>query len=110
MKAKVIRTGEIVNVDWYNYDGMSVIYREISTTSARTFYETELEFIRNPNDPLKPINKIDWEQRRYEFAKSAMQGILTNMTRGSAFSDYENKVAIQSIQYADAVIAKLKES
>lgn len=100
MKAKVIKTDEIVDVVKSATYHPNKIYEDLN--SNRYWSEDELDF-----DDLYPT--INWEQRRFELAKSAMQGILTNMTRGSAFSDYEDRVAIQSIQYADAVIAKLKE-
>lgn len=45
--------------------------------------------------------EIDWEQRRYELAKSAISGV--------AASDYsEELVAKFAVRYADAVIRELK--
>lgn len=48
---------------------------------------------------------IDWEQRRYELAKAAMQGLLANY-------HYPNiniySLAEDSCDYADAVIERLK--
>lgn len=52
---------------------------------------------------------IDWEQRRYELAKAAMQGFCSNpheqiMNAGSSV------VAGWSVGFADALIRKLKEA
>ena len=101
MKAKVIKTNKVVEVEFNSVCSGIVYYK---SSSGDLFASNDLIFIDSPN-----CSGINWEQRRFELAKSAMQGILTNMTRGSAFSDYEDRVATQAIQYADAVIAKLKE-
>lgn len=58
MKAKVIETGEIVNVTpnptWYKEDGQGPDRRE--------FDEDELEFIPNPNAPkwVSLDKAVDW--------------------------------------------------
>jgi len=50
-------------------------------------------------------NEIDWEQRRYEIAKAAMQGMLANNALSKTF--YE--LAVNSIRCADVLIEQLKE-
>ncbi|WP_220577700.1 hypothetical protein [Bacteroides fragilis] len=63
--------------------------------------------------------RIDWEQRRYELAKSAMQGILSDNTEvGYACSEADYKkgekhtipisIARFAIACADALINELK--
>lgn len=51
--------------------------------------------------------KIDWEQRRYELAKAAMQGFCSNPHQQIMDAD-SNMVAEWSIGFADAMIKKLK--
>lgn len=57
---------------------------------------------------------IDWEQRRFEFVKAAMQGLLSNNEVLNADDvveckeDYAEKVAYSAIHYADALIKELK--
>lgn len=51
---------------------------------------------------------IDWEQRRYELAKSAMQGYCIAFGLDDDSESYEN-IAIGSLRVADAMIKKLKE-
>lgn len=51
--------------------------------------------------------KIDWEQRRYELAKAAMQGFCSNPHQQIMDAD-SNIVAEWSIGFADALIKKLK--
>ena len=64
-------------------------------------------------------NKIDWEQRRYELAKAAMQGLISNSflmrNLGMYLDEHPNRkmdaievVAIESINYTDVLIKKLK--
>lgn len=56
--------------------------------------------------------RIDWEQRRYELAKSAMQANLSNpeilqfITKDGVPIE---RVAKCSIQYADALLKELKK-
>ena len=54
----------------------------------------------------KSDSGIDWERRRYELSKAAMQGILSNLC-GNIIREEIVKVAIKC---ADEVIKQLKES
>ena len=51
---------------------------------------------------------IDWEQRRYELAKSAMQGYCIALGVNDDSETY-NDIAIGSIRVADALIKELKK-
>lgn len=50
---------------------------------------------------------IDWEQKRYELAKAAMQGFCSNPHEQIMSAD-SNVVAEWSVGFADALIKKLK--
>lgn len=51
--------------------------------------------------------KIDWEQRRYEIAKAAMQGFCSNSQK--QFINVDSSIMAKlSICFADALIKKLK--
>lgn len=78
------------------------------------------EVIRWDDVPLNELEfldeEIDWEQRRYEIAKSAMQGILSNESIEISLNDesYEyhclaKDIAKASVIYADAIIDELKK-
>ena len=60
------------------------------------------ETIYNPNG-----SDINWEERRYEIAKCAMQGFVAN----SSVSEYvtPQSIAEWAVEYADALIAELKK-
>ena len=104
MKAKVIATGEIVDVIAVDVDDtLSVItryiYKEID--GIREWYDHELFF-----DIQEKEKSIDWEQRRFELVKSALQGWVA--------SEDDRQYTIQEVidiifPLADAIIAKLKE-
>lgn len=65
---------------------------------------------------------VDWEQRRYEIAKSAMQGIIANShdrdyrtrERYSSYDswrkEYPNEIAETAVAFANALIAELKKN
>lgn len=111
MKAIVKNTGEVVNVRPCS-EPMNVRLAFYETEHGRKFPVTALEFEK----------KIDWEQRRYEVAKAALQSLLGNSDAMSATTldccradEYgEQKTISQSISeyaiaFADVFIAELKK-
>ena len=52
---------------------------------------------------------IDWEQRRYELTKAAMQGRVSALDKNFNFDAMVRPIARDSIKMADAVIRELKE-
>lgn len=58
--------------------------------------------------PERIIPVIDWEQRRYELAKAAMQGFCANSNDHVIRSADAEHVSEWSVEYANAMIAKLK--
>nr|DAL83001.1 MAG TPA: hypothetical protein [Caudoviricetes sp.] len=74
-----------------------------------------MEAIISLNRKKKDENKPDWEQRRYEIAKAAMQGILGNprlYEEASNFiaCEYRPQMAANCARKcADALIAELKK-
>ena len=73
------------------------------------FRECELDFLNLGN------SAIDWEQRRYELAKSAMQGILSDINQSHyacSEENYEKYITKGITKFpifcADALINELK--
>lgn len=97
MKAKVIATGEIVDVSYSHTtsDGVG-IYKD---NQERYWSSYQLECKET---------YIDWEQRRFELIKAAFQGLSANPYEDIVKMG-EEEFADLAISYADAVIAKLKE-
>ena len=107
MKAKVKDTGEIVEVKliihpnpdvkpyWCAFNGKGNV--------VDYYNESEIELIDIQETP------IDWEQRRYEIAKDAMNGFLSapvvaRVNPNPSFKD----IATLSVRLADALIKELK--
>lgn len=101
MKARIKETGVLIDVTprininaLYNGDNLYVCDNKV-------FRECELDFLNVGN------LVIDWEQRRYELAKAAMQGFCSN-PHEQIMSVDSNIVAEWSIGFADSLIEKLK--
>lgn len=96
MKAKIIRTGEIIDVvwddkmdSWSNCNNRSIFY-----------LNNELSFLKD--------KEIDWEQRRYEIAKTMMMALEKHNNNVSGFKN-PTQQAQYAIECADALIAELKK-
>ena len=69
------------------------------------FRECDLDFLNIGN------SAIDWEQRRYEIAKSAMQGLLcAPIIEGIEPNPTPQELARAAVRNADALIKELKEN
>lgn len=98
LKAKVKATGEVIDVE--PSGTMLVSCGSFITKDGRKIPGTALEFEK----------AIDWEQRRYEIAKAAMQGRLSNQYGDVLVGERDfEEVAVSSVEFADALIAELKK-
>jgi hypothetical protein len=88
MKARIKSTGEIVEIKDLYDDGTALV-------NDKYFKVSELDFFSET---------IDWEQRRYELAKAAMQGFCSKQVM---IAD-SNMTVEWSLGFADALIKKLK--
>lgn len=98
MKARIKTTGEIVEVEDLYDDGTALV-------KDRYFKVSELDFFED-------FEAIDWEQRRYEIAKSAMQGMLAHSTRYKPRNpnmNWHNAIAEEAKELSDALIKELKK-
>lgn len=57
---------------------------------------------------MKATKFIDWEERRYELAKAAMQGILSNSDESMVTMDTKS-ISSLAVRTADEMIKQLKE-
>ena len=123
MKKRIRKTGEIVDViDYYNLMGAerdsndSISY--IDSKGEEHHHEKGLNLWWDFEDVEEvPNTHIDWEQRRYEIAKTMIHAIYLddgNAARSdkSGF-DFEYKdlqgSAKEAVRFADALIAELKK-
>mgnify|MGYP000907175561 FL=1 len=101
MKAKIKDTGEIVDVKFSTHPNPAVDETYWwCKDKQESYHKSELDFMECD---------IDWEQRRYELAKEAMNGLLSapvvdGVNPNPNFKD----VATFSVGLADAIIEELK--
>lgn len=99
MKARVRATGEIVDISPSGVTSVQRTCTKYATKDGRELLDLALEFLPN----------IDWEQRRYEIAKEAMNRLLAapvvdGINPNPSFKD----IATFSVRLADALIEELK--
>lgn len=97
LTARIKHTGETVEVE--QSGTMQISCASYMTKQGRRIPATALEFEK----------QIDWEQRRYEIAKAALQGILTSAVMYDGCHQSSDIVSNMAIRYADDLIAKLKK-
>ena len=97
MKARIISTGEIINI---------ADYARVTLDKCDD-YGNPIEVPFNDVELLKePLNTIDWQQVRIQAAIAAMQGICTN---DEAFVNMSNGLIVRnSVGLADALVKELK--
>lgn len=113
-KYKIRKTGEIVDVISYRC-GM---HRNGSCIDKISYIDSNgIEHVDEHMNLYWDFESIDyelyreeinWEERRYELAKSAMQGYCIALGLDKDSETYED-IAVGSLRVADAVIKKLKE-
>lgn len=97
MKAIYKNTGETVEVEPACIKSCSVAMYEAK--DGRIFPMYALEFEKD----------IDWERRRYEIAKAALQGFCANSEPSIATGTTFQQITGWSIEIADILIAELKK-
>lgn len=102
MKAKVKDTGEIVDVKFAVHPNPKVDETYWwCKDKEESYHKRELEFVEST---------VDWEQRRYELAKEAMNGYLAApVIDGVNPIISDEDIANYSVSLADELIRKLKE-
>ena len=109
MKAKVIETGEIVDVVSITDREYGCLISYWDSKNRKEYSRFELDF--NVNGETNDAKPIDWEQRRYEIAKAAMIGVLAMPTiEGVNPNPTMNDVCKLSVKFADALIEELKKT
>lgn len=99
MKARIKSTGEIGDV---------LCWDDVEKTKLSILLKGSVCAIPYQNIEIIQLgSSVDWEQRRYELAKAAMQGFCSNPHQQIMDAD-SNMVAEWSIGFADSLINKLK--
>lgn len=111
MKAKVIETGEIVDVVSITdrQYGCLISYwdgkkgKEYSRFELDFSIDTQMRGVQMNDETVKPI---DWEQRRYEIVKDIMAASFYQPMDGVSIASYVHNC----VQWADALIEELKKA
>lgn len=100
MKARVKTTGEIGDV---------LCWDDVGKTKLSILLKGNVCTIPYQNIEIIQLeSNINWEQRRYEIAKSMMAAFLSNSCSNVYMNTYENQ-AQEAVKYADALIEELKK-
>lgn len=99
MKARIKETGEVGDV---------LCWDNVRKTKLSILLKGSVCTIPYQNIEIIQLgSSIDWEQRRYELAKAAMQGYCIALGINDDSETYDD-IAIGSLRVADALIKKLK--
>lgn len=110
MKAKVIETGEIVDVVSITDREYGCLISYWDSKNRKEYSRFELDFsidtqMRGVQMNEETVKPIDWEQRRYEIAKDVMAALLNQPSDGVSIASYIHNC----VQWADALIEELKK-
>lgn len=97
MKARVKKTGEIVDVKFITADSSGICYYEVDKSGC-SVTEYELEFLSDEPDY--------WERLKHQYAGMAMQGLILT---ASKHMGTDQEVAQWAKEYAHALVEKMKE-
>ena len=112
MKARVIATGEIVDVHRLCASSQGDIWQK---KSGKEYFAHELDF--DVKEPPKPRYNPDyWTRLEHQYAGMAMQGVLNNslliaglLKVNKSHEDIVAEVTGTAVRYAHALVEKLKE-
>lgn len=96
MKARIKKTGEIVNIADY---ATIALDSHDSWGNPIEMKPEDIELIQEQTEDKH------WQDLRERAAIAAMQGLLTNTCRVGSFKDY----AVGAVTFADALIEELKK-
>ena len=95
--------------DGFEFWDMVVLYKEFDEFFEKYPKQETSEMQDAENTATQAYKEIDWEARRYEIAKSAMNGILASAAMYGGCHQSSFEVSNMAIYYADALIAELKK-
>ena len=106
-KCRRIDTGEIVDVVSWGYNGSYTDYYD----SKGEFHHTHLNRYNFFEDIIEYTKDgIDWEERRYEIAKEAVNGLLAApVVEGIDPNPSMDDIARKAVKIADYLIEELKK-
>ena len=110
-KAKLLKTGEIVNVHDIDYAGQgmdSALIEKDGLMKNVSLYD--IQFIDSIDEEVgnELTSEIDWENRKYELSKAAIQAIINIQNYELGWDN--NILCSDAINVADELIKQLKSN
>ena len=115
MKARIRKTGEIVDVISYNTCSTIRSHQDYVSYIDSKGEEHDRESLNYYWDfePIETVTEVDnkhWQDVRERAAIAAMQGLLSNLGLLDKISlDYRISIEKTAVDYADALVEQLKE-
>lgn len=106
MKAKVIETGEIVDVVSILDAAYKFFISYWDVKNGKEYSRFELDFRAGVQMNEETVKPIDWEQRRYEIAKDVMVASFDQPMSGASVASHVHNCVL----WADALIEELKKT
>lgn len=108
MKAKIRKTGEVVDVITYSGHTYRSDIDVVSYIDSKGNECVDMKMNRFWDFEDAEESLIDWEQRRYEISKDVLSAFLSNSNE-MIFEGNPEDHAKDAIIFADALINKLRE-
>jgi hypothetical protein len=110
-KAKIRKTGEVVDIVCFNSSTIRCEYDSVSyiDSEGAEHVKEPLNYYWDFEDISNIDNTIDWEQRRYEIAKEILPSALEVSFGARTEVEDKDLVISYAIELADAFIQRLKE-
>lgn len=108
MKAKIRKTGEVVDVITYSGHTYRSDIDVVSYIDSKGNECVDMKMNRFWNFEDVEENLIDWKQRRYEISKDVLSAFLSNSNE-MIFEGNPEDHAKDAVVFADALIKKLRE-
>lgn len=108
MKAKIRKTGEVVDVITYSGHTYRSDIDVVSYIDSKGNECVDMKMNRFWDFEDVEENLIDWKQRRYEISKDVLSAFLSNSNE-MIFEGNPEDHAKDAVVFADALIKKLRE-
>ncbi len=108
MKAKIRKTGEVVDVITYSGHTYRSDIDVVSYIDSKGNECVDMKMNRFWDFEDVEESLIDWEQRRYEISKDVLSAFLSNSNE-MIFEGNPEDHAKDAVVFADALIKKLRE-
>lgn len=111
MKAKIRKTGEIVDVICYNQYSTIRSHQDYVSYIDSKSIEHDRESLNYYWDfePIESVNDEHWQDVRERAAIAAMQGIISCGEGAFSYQGISDEIAKAAVDYADSLIVELKK-